>query len=83
MYSEKQKTLDYEDDIISILKCIWCCYKANGFTSNLLNDLLRLWGLFTEHNCSASCSFDYFILEFEFKSRLPIPEFSGYHCIWT
>ena len=24
--------------------------------------------------------FDYLITYFEFKSRLPIPEFSGYHC---
>ena len=26
------------------------------------------------------CSMDYLKSQFEFKSRLPIPEFSDYHC---
>ena len=37
-------------------------------------------GLLTLNNGCASCSLDYFKSYLEFKSRLPIPEFSGYHC---
>ena len=36
--------------------------------------------LFTLHNCCSLCSLNYLKLEFESKSRLPIPEFSGSHC---
>ena len=36
-------------------------------------------GLFTLHNCCVYCSFDYLKSQFVFKSRLLIPEFSGYH----
>ena len=38
-------------------------------------------GLFTLHNCCASSSLDYLKSSLESKSRLPIPEFSGYLCI--
>ena len=40
-------------------------------------------GLFTLHNYCVPFLFDYLITYFEFKSRLPIPEFSGYHCTRT
>ena len=46
---------------------MWCCYKANSFVSRLLNQLLNKIGLLTQW--------------LESKSRLPIPEFSGYHCM--
>ena len=29
LYRDNQKTVDQEDDIIEILKCILCSYKAN------------------------------------------------------
>ena len=35
----KTLTVDEEDDINAINKCIWCCNKANSFTSKLLNQL--------------------------------------------
>ena len=38
-------------------------------------------GRFTLHNGCASCSMGYLKSLLEFKSRLLIPEFSGYHCI--
>ena len=38
-------------------------------------------GLFTLHNYCAASSLDYLKSYLEFKSRLSIPEFSGYHCI--
>ena len=38
-------------------------------------------GLFTLHNCCASCSLDYLKSKLESKGRLPIPEFSGYDFI--
>ena len=78
LYSDNQKTLKYEDDFIAILRCIWCCNKAISCTWHLLNpnrvkrvclhctNLMQI-GLFKVKNWS--------------KSRLPIPEFSGYHCI--
>ena len=78
-YSDNQKTVDYEDDIKS--KRIWCCYKANTWTSELLNHLLHEMGLFTLHNECASSFFEYLKSWIESKSQLPIPEFSGYHCI--
>ena len=46
-YSENQKTVANEDDIKVIIKCIWCCYKANSFISNLLNHFFSEVGLFT------------------------------------
>ena len=45
-----------------------------------MNQLLSELGLFTPHNCGVSCSFHYLKSQSEFKSRLHIPEFSGYHC---
>jgi len=38
-------------------------------------------GLFTLDNCCASCSLDYLKSYLESKSRLSIPEFSGYYCM--
>ena len=61
------------------IKCILCCYKANIFTSNLLNHILSEMGWFTPHTSCISCLLDYV----KSKSRLPIPEFSGFHCtLW-
>ena len=37
-------------------------------------------GLFKLHNGDL-CSLVYLKSKFKFKSRLPIPEFSGYHCL--
>ena len=71
--------MEYEDDIISILKCSWCCYKAHSFTSKLLNQ--SKMGLFTLHICCVLCSLDYIKLKLDSKSRLPISDFSGYNCI--
>ena len=39
-------------------------------------------GLFTLHNFRVPCWLDYLMSYLESKSRLPISEFSGYHCIW-
>ena len=36
-------------------------------------------GLFTPHNCCVSCLLNFLKPKLESKSRLPIPEFSGYH----
>ena len=30
-YNENQKTWELEEDITSIIKCIWCCQKENSF----------------------------------------------------
>ena len=38
-------------------------------------------GLFTLCNCYVSFSMDFLTLLLDSKSHLPIPEFSGYHCI--
>ena len=40
----------------TIIKCIWCSYnyKANNFTSNLLNYYLSEIGIFTLHNHAMS-----------------------------
>ena len=40
-------------------------------------------GLFTLRNRCVSCSMRNKNSQLEFKSRLPIPEFSGYHCNTT
>ena len=34
-YSDYQKTMEQEDDIITIFNCIWWYYKANTFTRHL------------------------------------------------
>ena len=47
IYSEKQKTVEYKDDIKEIIKCFWCCYNAYSFTSNSLNNLLSKIVMFT------------------------------------
>ena len=47
IYSEKQKTVEYKDDIKEIIKCFWCFYNAYSFTSNSLNNLLSKIGQFT------------------------------------
>ena len=44
IYSDNQKTMKYEDNIISILKCIRMCYKANIFTRYLKNYFF-VWNL--------------------------------------
>ena len=31
-YSEIQKTVEYEDDIVAIFKCMLSCSKENSFT---------------------------------------------------
>ena len=49
VYSDNQKIMEYEDDFLAILRCIWCCFKANSFTSHLLNHKLSEIGLFTLH----------------------------------
>ena len=38
-------------------------------------------GLFSLHNCCVSSSLNYLKLKLDSKSRLTIPEFSGYHGI--
>ena len=48
-------------------------YKAASFTRHLLNHLFIAIGPLTLQN---SCSLDFF----NYESRLPILEFSGYHC---
>ena len=67
-------TRNLEDDIYSIQKSIWCCYKAKSFSRELLSQLLSELGLFTLHNGCAPCSLDYFKLKFESKSRLSTPD---------
>ena len=79
LYSDNQKTLEYEDDFIAVLKCIWSCHKANSFR-HLLNHKLSKMGLFTLHHSCISCLLDYLKFKLDSKSRLPITEFSGYHC---
>ena len=59
-WSTFMKTVEYKDDIKTILKYICCCYKANCFTSKLLNQILSEMVLFTLHNCCASCSLGFF-----------------------
>ena len=51
--------------VIKVRFCIWSCFKANNFISNLLNHL-RLQSLFTLYNCCVSCSLDYW------KSKLSL-----------
>ena len=36
--------------------------------------------MFKLHNCCVACLLDKLKSELEAKSRLPIPQFSGYHC---
>ena len=45
IYRTNQKTVDIGDDIKAVLKCIWCCHKANSFTIKLLNHLFSEMGL--------------------------------------
>ena len=33
------ETVEKEDDTRTIIKCIWCCYKANSFISDFLDHL--------------------------------------------
>ena len=48
-----KKTVEQKDDIKLVLQ------RKNSFTK-LFNYLIREIGLFTLHNCCASCSLDYF-----------------------
>ena len=57
-----------------------CCYKAKSFICDLLNHLFSELGLFTLHNCCVLCSLDFLKSQLESNSRLPILEFSVYHC---
>ena len=57
------------------MKFIWCCYKAKRFTSKLLNQSITMWNG-SVYKAQFLC-----LLFIESKSRLPIPEFSAYHCI--
>ena len=54
-----QKTVEEKDDIKAIITCISYCYRANSFTSNLLNQLLSATGLFTLQTFSVPCSLNY------------------------
>ena len=49
VYSDNHKKMEYEDNIITILKCIWCCYKANSFQWHLLDHLFSEMGLYILH----------------------------------
>ena len=40
----------------------------------------REMGLFTLHNCWVPWLMNFLMLKIDSQSRLPIPEFSGYHC---
>ena len=40
-------------------------------------------GLFTLHNCCFLFSLTFSKLELDSKSRLSVPEFSGYYCMGT
>ena len=53
--STKNCEIEY-DDIKTIIKCNYCCYKAS---CNLSNHLLSELGLFTPHNYWVSCSLGY------------------------
>ena len=57
-------------------------HRANGNRADVIAPLLSKTGLFTLLHCYVSCSMRYKNSQLEFKSRLPIPEFSGYHCIY-
>ena len=59
-YSDNQKTMEWENDIIAIFEYIWYCYKANSFIRRLLNHLFSEMGVFTLHNCCVSYSMDFF-----------------------
>ena len=63
-----------------LIKFILQCYKANSFTRHLKNFLCAI-GLFTLHNCCVSWLLNFLKLKLDSQCRLPIPEFSGYHCI--
>ena len=70
-YSENQKKMEYEDDNHFAIHCIWCYYKDNySFTRHS-----------TKWNGSVYTSQSTRSYLF-FKRRLPISEFSGYHCTW-
>ena len=82
IYSNYQKTEEYEDDMKAILKFIWFCYKPNWFTSTILNLLLSEMGLFTLHNWCTHCTIQSHTLslkvDFIFQSFLVITEiFNG------
>ena len=35
LYSDNQKTREYENDFVAILKWIWCCYTDYSFARHL------------------------------------------------
>ena len=75
IYSDNQKTTKYEDDIISVLKCIWSRYKANSFTRHFKNYFFCEMGLFTLHKYCVSWLMIYFKLNLILKIFLLILSF--------
>ena len=75
IYSENQITLELENDIEAIIKCILCCYKASINDSKLSNHLLSEMGLFTLHNVYVLCPLDYLKLILEYRICFFIPKF--------
>ena len=53
--------------------------QSKKLSRKLLKHLLSELVLFTLHNC---CSLMFIEFKLESKSRFPIPEFSGYHCMF-
>jgi len=64
MYSDNQKTLKSEDDLIAIIS-IFDVVTKQIVLIHLLNHLLREMCLFTLHNCCVPCSLDYIKLYIE------------------
>ena len=60
IYSDNQKTMEKEDDIRALLKCIWWCCIANSFTRHLLNYFFCEMGLFKLHNYYVSWLLNFF-----------------------
>ena len=73
-YSNNQKTSGIERRHYSNTQAF--CYKANIFTSNLAKHYLVKW---VHLHCSIDISNVHWTSP-NFKSHLPISEFSGYHC---
>ena len=72
IYSDNQKTMEKEDDIIALLKCIWWCCIANSFTRHLLNHLFCEMGLFTMENCGVSWFLNFLKLKLDSQGLLTI-----------
>lgn len=70
LYRVKARKLRNRMTIKVILKCIWCCCKANRSIVKLLNHLFSYMGLFTMQNNCVSCFLDYFKAKLESKLYL-------------